>query len=494
MRKRIYGVEVEYGFTLARIPNDISEKGREEVQKFTNEYLLRLFEVNTGRSSRRMNHHFWENGARVYTDRNHPEYATPECRSPREAVIHDKAGERIIADIVARDPEGFGPLLFKTNLDRLGEQTFGCHENYSMDYEVRNETALWHPVLIPFLVTRTIFCGSGFLGPGGFDISQRSLHLTTEIHSTAGTKKVSIVTSRIEDHSNPSPVPGKRYARLHLVVGDSNLSEISTFLKVGTTGIVLTMIEDGFIDREDVELEEPEETMKAISRDLSLAHALVRLKASGKYMSAIQHQRIYLERAKSYFTRYPTRSNGETRRILSLWEWVLEKLEEDPMSLRHDLDWVIKKRFLDFEIRRLGYGWERWSTIPTNIFWRLKGFDLAYHQLGESSLYTYLLRKGMVRRLIRDRDIERAVIFPPQRTRAKIRGEFIRWACKHGINAEADWTSLKAPSFMKAFFGADEFSTYDPFQSHYPELGEFMRVFSDKERRFEVLAASAGSL
>jgi proteasome accessory factor A len=311
--------------------------------------------------------------------------------------------------------------------------------------------------LIPFFVTRQIFAGAGKVlqTPRGFHycLSQRAQHICQEI-SGATTSSRSIINTRDEPHAD-----AERYRRLHVIVGDSNMSEMATYLKVGTTALVLDMIEDGFFDR-DYSLQSPVQAIRDISHDPTL-HETVKLK-DGRAISALQLQLEYLE----YATRYVQSIDADevTRDVLARWTDVLEKLSSDPMQLNRELDWVIKRDLLNrfMEKNRLSWRDPKISLI-----------DLQYHDIRpDRGIYSRLAASDLVDRITDDETIERAKHVPPQTTRARLRGEFIRQANLKGKDYRVDWVYLKLNDPER-----ETILCKDPFQSHDERVERLIRSF-----------------
>ena len=335
MDRRIFGLENEYGVTCTlRGQRRLSP---DEVAR----YLFRRV-VSWGRSS----NVFLENGARLYLDvGSHPEYATPECDSIADLVVHDKAGERILEHLVdsaeARlREEGIRGVvfLFKNNTDSAGN-SYGCHENYLTSR--RDDFGHYAEVLIPFLVSRQIYAGAGKVlqtARGAmYCISQRAEHIWEGV-SSATTRSRPIINTRDEPHAD-----AERFRRLHVIVGDSNMSEYATFLKVGTTSILLRMLEDPAVVLRDMTLENPIRAIREISHDTTLRRR-VRL-ANGREASALDIQGEYFNRAKRY---QETRGLSALEdQALAMWEHCLKGLESDPWSLDRECDWVIKHRLIE---------------------------------------------------------------------------------------------------------------------------------------------------
>jgi proteasome accessory factor A len=451
MKKRIYGLENEFG--IAFTCNGRRTLPSEKVVRYLFEKLI---------TTEGFLNVFLENGARFYLDTGcHPEYATPECASPMDVMIYDKAGERILENLLnyAQNKvheEGFqGELaIFKNNTDFVGN-SYGCHENYLAD-----RTADFYYMaeqLIPFLVTRQIFTGAGkvFRTRRGtvYHISQRAQHIRQKISGTT-TNERSIINTRDEPHAIK-----EKYRRLHIIVGDSNMSEFSTYLKVGTTALVLQMIEDDFLPP-IFSLRNPVRAIKDISRDLTCREAVPL--NSGKKYSALELQKEYLDLAHRYYSTRPM--SPEAADILQKWEYVLTKLEEDPMQLHHEIDWVIKLHLLQ------AYG-ERTNLSPEASGDRMLMLDLQYHDIRrEKGLYFLLERKGQVVRLASDEQIEKAMVDPPQNTRAKMRGELIKLAKMKRIPYDLDWNYIRIGYLLNLWVKCN-----DPFQEENEKVTQLKR-------------------
>jgi Pup amidohydrolase len=370
------------------------------------------------------------NGARLYVDHAHPEYSAPECTNPLSAVIWDKAGERVMAEAIvqaARVP-GSAPIqIYKNNTDNKGV-SYGMHENYLM----RRCTPFADIVrnLTPFFVTRQVFCGAGRVGIGadgrgtGFQLSQRADFFEVEV-GLETTLKRPIINTRDEPHADP-----QKYRRLHVIIGDANLSEVSTYLKMGTTALVLAMIEDKFFTH-DLSLEAPVADLRSVSHDPSLRR-LVTLR-DGRKMTAVQLQLEYLELARKYVeNKYGKDVDPMTRDVLDRWESVLTRLAEDPMKLSRELDWVAKLELLE--------GYRRRDNLPWHDY-KLQLFDLQYSDVRpERGLYNRLVSRGRMGRVTTDAAIDWAVDNPPEDTRAYFRGRCLRQYADSV--AAASWDSV----------------------------------------------------
>src|ERR1700730_17617185 len=370
------------------------------------------------------------NGARLYVDHAHPEYSAPECTNPRSVVIWDKAGERIMAEAAAKAATvpGSHPIqLYKNNTDNKGA-SYGTHENYLM----RRSTPFADIVknLTPFFVTRQVICGAGRVGIGadgrgtGFQISQRADFFEVEV-GLETTLKRPIINTRDEPHADP-----EKYRRLHVIIGDANMSEISSYLKLGTTALVLAMIEDKFLGS-DLAVEAPVAELRAVSHDPSLKH-LVALR-DGRRMTAIQLQLEYLDLARKYTEdKFGADVDDMTRDVLDRWESVLTRLGENPMLASRELDWVAKLEILEGYRARDGLSW----THP-----RLQLVDLQYSDIRpERGLYNRLAARGRMIRLVDEKDVVRAVDYPPDDTRAYFRGRCLRQYPE--AVAAASWDSV----------------------------------------------------
>jgi len=423
MERRIFGLENEYGVTCTlRGQRRLSP---DEVAR----YLFRRV-VSWGRSS----NVFLENGARLYLDvGSHPEYATPECDSIADLVVHDKAGERILEHLLLSAEsrlreEGIRGViyLFKNNTDSAGN-SYGCHENYLTSR--RDDFGHYAEILIPFFVSRQIYAGAGKVlqtARGAmFCISQRAEHIWEGV-SSATTRSRPIINTRDEPHAD-----AERFRRLHVIVGDSNMSEYATFLKVGATSILLRMLEDPGTVLRDMSLENPIRAIREISHDTTCRRR-VRL-ANGREASALDIQSEYLNRAQRF-----SETKGFSpleERALEMWQHCLERIEKDPFSLDRECDWVIKHRLVEAYRER--------HQIPL-AHPRVALVDLQYHDVSRRrGLFYRLQEKGQVERVCEDSDIDAAMDTPPASTRARLRGEFIRKAKERRRDFTVDWVHLK---------------------------------------------------
>jgi proteasome accessory factor A len=441
MERRIFGLENEYGVTCTlRGQRRLSP---DEVAR----YLFRRV-VSWGRSS----NVFLANGARLYLDvGSHPEYATPECDSIHDLVVHDKAGERILEGLLASAEQRLAEegirgdiYLFKNNTDSAGN-SYGCHENYLTSR--RDDFAHYADVLIPFLVTRQIYAGAGKVlqtARGAmFCISQRAEHIWEGV-SSATTRSRPIINTRDEPHAD-----AERYRRLHVIVGDSNMSEYATFLKVGTTAVLLRMLEEPNVVLRDMTLENPIRAIREISHDITCTRK-VRL-ANGREASALEIQQEYLSRALRYAERRDL--SPLEKQALVMWEHALTQIEKDPLGLDREADWVIKYKLVE--------AYREKHDLPLNHP-RVSLLDLQYHDVNrDRGLFYKMQRRGMVERICDDAEINEAIDTPPQTTRARLRGEFIRKAKERKRDYTVDWVHLKLNDQAQRTVLCK-----DPFRSH----------------------------
>ncbi len=392
-------------------------------------YLFRRVKA-WGRSS----NVFLGNGSRLYLDvGSHPEYATPECDSAHDLVVHDKAGERILEKLLASAEdclveEGIrGDMhLFKNNTDSAGN-SYGCHENYLTSR--RDDFSDYMEVLIPFLVSRQIYAGAGKVlqtaRGARFCVSQRAEHIWESV-SSATTRSRPIINSRDEPHAD-----AERFRRLHVIVGDSNMSEYSTFLKVGACALMLRMLEQPQVVLRDMTLENPIRAIRDISGDTTCRRR-IRL-ANGREVSALDIQSEYLNRALRFAEHHDL--CDEEKKSLTMWEYCLATIEEDPLKLDREVDWVIKHSLIE------DYRSRHNLTLADP---KVAMVDLQYHDVNrDRSLFYLMQQRGMVERIATDAEIAYAVEHPPQTTRARLRGEFINRAKERKRDYTVDWVHLK---------------------------------------------------
>jgi proteasome accessory factor A len=424
MDRRIFGIETEFGISYSG-PNS-RPLSPEEVAR----YLFRKV-VSWGRSS----NVFLTNGSRLYLDvGSHPEYATAECDDLAQLVAQDRAGELILEDLVVEAQRKLGQegyngniYLFKNNTDSAGN-SYGSHENYLIPRKL--EFGRLADILIPFLVTRQLLVGAGKVlrtqNGSLYAFSQRADHLWEGI-SSATTRSRPIINTRDEPHAD-----AEFFRRLHIIAGDSNMSETTTRLKIGSVDLILRMVEAGAMMR-DFRLENPIRSIREISHDLS-GRQLLKL-ANGRSITALDMQREYLTRARAFVD-----ANGahhaHVPAVLSLWERTLNAIESgDTSAIDREVDWAIKKKLVDRYMERNGV--ELDSA-------RVSQLDLTYHDISRSrGLFFLLQARGEALRVVDDVVVKEAVDTPPQTTRARLRGEFVRRAKEANRDYTVDWVHLK---------------------------------------------------
>ena len=390
----------ERGFRAKHLnnhPDEVEEEKRDK-QRFANQPERSFREIKSDR--------ILINGARLYNDHAHPEYSTPECQSLFDLVAHDKAGEQILQECAERRSQELGErvILYKNNTDFYGH-SYGCHDNYLMDRDVPFDYL--KTSILPFFITRQIFAGAGKIGieteaglatPGHFQLTQRSdfFHVEASVDTM---HKRPIVNTRDEPHADPA-----KYRRLHGIVGDANMSEFATALKVGTTALVIELIEQRLIP-DTCTIANPIDTIKTISHDQTYRWMLQ--KVDGKMISAIDHQREFLEIAQKHLAH----QNSETDWVLTQWEKTLDALENDPMELTDRIDWVAKKWLLETFVESEEIEWDDpW----------LQSIDLEYHNINAEEGLFYGLP---MQRVVTDEQVHAATHTPPADTRAYFRGK-----------------------------------------------------------------------
>ena len=435
------GIETEFGVTF-------SHQGQRRLSP--DEVARHLFKrvVTWGRSS----NVFLENGSRLYLDvGSHPEYATPECDSISDLIAHDKAGEWIIHQLVTDAQERLRAdghrgeiFVFKNNTDSANN-SYGCHENYLTPRE--EDPGTYNQYLIPFLVSRQIYAGAGKVLFDGRDtryvISQRAEHMW-EAMSSATTRSRPLINTRDEPHADAA-----KYRRLHVIVGDSNMSEHATFLTVGATCVMLSILEDHGQVLRDFTLENPVRAIREISQDPSL-RAKVRL-ANGREVSALEIQTEFVERALKYRDRkgLPV----EEDRALDLWANTIDALWRDPNELSSQVDWIAKRRLIDEYRDRRGLSLDD----P-----KIAMIDLLYHDIDpDRGLFYRLQKSGHADRIVSDRQIREAAVIPPQTTRARLRGAFVKRAKEQRRDYTVDWVHLKLNDQAQRTL-----TLKNPFKSH----------------------------
>ena len=465
MEGRIYGIETEYGCLPPASdpflsPDFVSIKAKDCV--FYREHLGIVDMHYRGRDEPPGNGGFLFNGGRVYIDMGHVEYATPECTGLFDLVASDRAGERLVQRALDQLGLADSAAFFKNNIDHYTGATFGCHENYLVRREVPFSQVLL-PTMLPFFVTRQIFAGAGRVGCHTdifeygsaedegveFQLSQRADHIVTEIYQWIQFSRA-IINTRDEPLADWG-----LYRRLHLLVGDSNMMEYATALKVGTTALVLQLLEEQErVICDDIKLLDPVQAIRDISRDMTYRWE-VQLE-DGRYTTATEIQRAYLDLAE----RYLRGRDEEGDWVLDEWRFVIDALEHDPGCLVDRVDWVAKKWLLEYFMREEGLDWQdTW----------IQSLDLEYHNLNAArSLYFDLYERGMVKRVVDDEQINQAITHPPADTRACARSRVMRALTDQKTRYQIDWDSICV--------GDDKFlSLDDPFLTYGREAEAFIR-------------------
>jgi proteasome accessory factor A len=447
-RSRVLGTETEFGIaakdasaadpvsgSIAAIGHYTGLPAPGAIWDYENENPLidaRGFEVDGERErpnpdyNRQLNK-VLANGGRLYVDGAHPEYSTPECSNPREVVAFERIGERILAQSLqemarVRGCEQY--VLYKNNSDGKGN-SYGYHENYLVSRTVPFDKIA--RALTPFLVTRPIFAGAGKVGaenqtsPAEYQISQRADFFECLVDLNTMVKRP-IINTRDEPHADQA-----RFRRFHVIVGDANMAELSTYLKVGTLNIVLDLLE-AEADLPQLELDEPVRVFKQVSRDLDMKETLKLV--GGRPTTALAIQRAYLKAAMNFYASHDL--NQVTKDVLVRWEDVLGKLDQDPRLLVKELDWVAKRHMIESYMDRKSCGWDD----P-----RMKLMDLQYHDVRpERGLFYTLERGNLIERIVQEHEIQSAEFTPPPGTRAYFRG---RCASKFAKSLYgASWTSV----------------------------------------------------
>ena len=502
--KRVFGLETEYGITVNGAENvDVVAESIELVRRYTEhgalmkwDYELEdphldargfrakqllqdadesaYYEIDKNRPlsfEEIKSDLVLSNGARFYNDHAHPEYSTPECTTLHQIVGQDKAGERILAECARRRNQkletGQEVRLYKNNTDFVGH-SYGCHDNYLMRRDIP-----WDRIvagILPFLITRQIFAGAGKIGieaegaasqPGVYQISQRADFFSVLVSIDTMNRRP-LVNTRDEPHADVN-----RYRRFHVILGDSNMSEWATAMKIGTTSLVLDLIERGKAPQ--LEIAQPIDANKSISRDQTYDW-IIELK-DGRKISAIDVQRIYLKSAADI-----DNSGGEDRQwILREWENVLNDLDRDVMVARDRVDWAAKKFLLN--------ALEEEEKLAWSDPW-LQSIDLEYHNVDlESGLYYELARQGSIRRLAKEEEIKTAIFTPPETTRAFFRGRSV--ARFNDQIASIQWDELVFASgalsrrvALPEAFGDARLDALNHAARNGKDFSEFMRAVS----------------
>lgn len=437
MHPRIYGTECEYGcFSWELVPRHMT------ADTF-------FFKVDNALDDLPA----LDNGGRLYMDRgSHPEYCTPECLTPLEVVIYERAGERILDDIFKEGIEFLGnrgPVRFyKTTVDNNGN-THGYHENYLMQRDVPGDYIISR--MVPFLVSRVIYNGCGNVNKG-FQISGRAgcISSTSAVESTNHRPIVNLRDQPLAD--------GRRYRRLHIISGEPNMSEYATFLTIGATSLVLDLMEDGICP--EMVIDKPVETLHELA---GMTSGWPIKLADGRTISSVDLQRVYFDLAARHYERGCEKDSaglrGMNREILDLWGEALDGLEKGEVADR--IDWAIEQKMLQAYMAMHNITWDD----P-----KIAALNLRYHQTGEGSAFYVLQDRGMTRRLVTDEDIETAKTTPPE-TRAKGRAVLMKGLKEIGVETHANWDSWdRVPETIYT-----RFNMPDPFRTYEDEMGKLVK-------------------
>ncbi|WP_062078648.1 Pup--protein ligase [Demequina globuliformis] len=440
--RRIFGLETEFGLHLD------APQGRAITPEEVAGHLFRSV-VEWGRSS----NVFLPNASRLYIDVGaHPEYATAECDSLTDLIASDKAGERIVHDLIADGERRLADAgidgtihLYKNNTDSAGN-SYGCHENYLV--RRRADFRAFASALLPFLITRQIVTGAGCITrtPDGahFSFSPRADHMWEGL-SSATTRSRPMINTRDEPHAN-----AELYRRMHVIVGDSTMAEPTTLLKVGATDLMLRLME-AHVRLPDVTLANEMQAIRAVAHDMS-GRATVEL-ADGRRLTAVDIQQTYLDVVRANVGGV-IEATDEVARILDLWDRGIRAVREQNFALvETELDWAIKHRLVTRYRDKLGCGLDD----P-----RLARLELAFHDVSpQRGLYFKLVEQGLVTRVVDDARIARATTQAPQTTRARLRGQFVTAAIESGQDFTVDWVHLKLTGAHQTILLKDPFRTED---------------------------------
>lgn len=378
------------------------------------------------------------NGGRFYQDHLHPEFSTPECLSPRDLVIWEKAGERIVEESrkIASSLLGVPIIIYKDSCDRKGS-SFGAHENYLLSIKTFEElTELKGKVAqawISFLVTRQIWAGAGKVSQSnGYQISQRADFIRKLVHADTTVDRA-IINTRNNPYANP-----EKFRRLHVIVGDANMSEYAIWLKVGLSAFLLEILENGLIPEDLPILKCPLKSLRLISKDLSLKNTLDLI--DGGQMTALEIQEWFLSWFSDWYNSFYISNNGHNHsleKLLNEYHYIIATLKDDPMRLSNQLDCWIKLKILNDYMAKYGLSWNHW---------RIQAIDMLYHNIQkEKSAFYYLQERGKIKRLVTDEEIEKAILEPPTNTRAYFRSFCLRKFSEKIRSADWNCIEFKGP-------------------------------------------------
>lgn len=483
MRERIFSLETEYAISFQAESGGAPES--EEIVEVLRRPLIQKYGIASSM--------FLINGSKFHHDVGHAEWSLPECRSAREAVVYDKAADHMLGTVIPQAEQRlaarghYGKLLvIKNNVDTEGH-TYGCHENYMAESETQwlgreDHLRLTIRCLVPFLVTRQIFCGVGRVGFGqcleegfGFQIMQRADFIDSIVSKETRSERAVVNIGR-----EAEPLAAGNYRRLHLILADANLSGWATYLKLGTTGLVLRMVEDlGFGDIPH--LCDPLNALQRISRDPS-CKTRVNLR-DGRELTAVEIQRIYLEQVRTYLQ--SNTPSPEEAEILQLWGETLNALEQAPVELFGKVDWVTKKCLMDHYLKKAGLDWEC-DLRDQPAYYELLRMDIQYHNLAPQEGLFYRLLHGRLDSMASDDEIHQAGSMPPSYTRARIRGDIIAAARRNEMRVEVDkWDGV--------YINGYEVTINDPLDFVVPEIFMLLKNggIEQEQRSLEILSTES---
>lgn len=482
MFSRIMGLETEYGCLVGASDNEpdaSSEKTRaagrgrpartpERISNQIKDYIFEKQRLGLVDLHHRThdeppgNGGFLLNGGRIYLDMGHLEYASPECITLADLVAYDRAGDKMLQTALEEMALADHVSIIKNNIDHLTGATFGSHENYlvARDFPFSYDGL---GQMLPFLVTRQIFTGSGRVGahfsPEGwvhlgetpkvdYQLSQRADHIVNDFYQWVQFNRA-IINTRDEPLADPT-----RYRRIHLLVGDSNMLQYATALKLGTTSAMLSLIEEGAVP-DGWSLRDPVLDLKQISRDPEW-HWIVTLE-NGKKVSAIELQDAFLREAEKHLQG----KDADLDWTLSEWRLTLEALSADPYRLVGKVDWISKRWLLETFMEAERKEW--------NDPW-LASLDLEYHNLNPArSLSLGLEDEGEAVRKTTPNAIDLAIGSPPRNTRASGRGEMIRYLLEKEMPYVINWSAFYID-------GKQLFSMENPFKTYTSEAEQYLRL------------------
>ncbi len=458
MENALFGTETEYAAAGNMSPTEVAYRIKDGIFGSRKYGLIEPAPREWGESPG--NGGFLFNGGRMYLDSGHLEYATPECRTLDDLIAAEHAGDRILLSMIDELQLKGEAFFIKNNTDHFGN-TYGYHENYCIRSSPRTRDFV--EGILPFLVTRQIFAGAGMYKPAStrprasrlpalpgtvdgsppppFQISQRAPFTSVDVSHRVRFGGRPILNLRDESHA------GRRYSRLHNIIGDANRSEFATKLKIGTMALVAQLLDEGWTSEVEIELEDPVASLKKISGEPT-GTWMVKL-ANGSEMSAIDIQRVYLHEA----TRRYLGRDEDTIWVLRQWASVLNTLETDRFRLDGYLDWVTKFLQLKSFAAKAPRGWEEPALIK---------LDLAYHHIDPSvSLFNLLQRQGKLQPIIAPERAEAMMINPPTGSRANARGRIVQAMSTARADSDINWALISRRLGERASYGDERTMVYE---------------------------------